>query len=383
MQDRRAQEQSSIFQGYWVVGLSLGGSLLVLLLGLSILMPIRRSLSAMRIALEDLVQGDADLTKRLPAHGRDEFSTMASLFNQFLAQQAELIRAVRAKTHGVSEHAEPLTETGRAMEQTAQAVDQKAQGVAAAVEQASHSLNEISQGAHRMEETISMVASAMEEMSASLSLTERRCGEEVQATSEGSALARNARDTITRLDRSAQEIGSVVDTIQSIAQQTNLLALNATIEAATAGEAGKGFAVVASEVKELARQTAAATEGISAQAHAMRTATTDTIQALEAIQAVIQRIVSSSLAIQQSVQEQTQTVHEVSRSGANASQAAQGIARHVQESAQGLQEIARTAGGLERDASVAQKGVQSVRQAADWMASATKELMGLVGRFKL
>jgi methyl-accepting chemotaxis protein len=363
--------------------LSLLAMALLVILGFIILKAIQSSLSEMTTTLEDLVQGEADLTKRLKVDSEDEFGKMATLFNGFLDQQSDLIRAVSDTTTQVYSSSIPLTQTAAQINGIARGVSNKAQGVASAVEQSSTGLASITNNANQMGGMISTVAAAMEEMAASLRDTQNRCTEEVHATEKGNQLAKETQATIQRLDESAIEVAKVVDVIRDIAEQTNLLALNATIEAATAGEAGKGFAVVAGEVKELAKQTASATETIAQQAQAMRDATSDTIQALESISKTIADIAHSSQAIQASVEEQSRTVKDVARSGAEASSAAQNIVHNVQESSAGLKEISSNTAGLDHDANATLSGIQEVEASAKQLARAAENLKSMVGRFKL
>lgn len=383
--EKQKTEENSQIQSRRTLALLLSLFAIVLLIGLGfvILQAIGSALTGMIDTLKDLVQGEADLTKRLQADSEDELGQMAKLFNQFLEQQATLIRSVSDTTAQVVHESTPLNENTRKINEVARNVSNKAQGVASAVEQSSTALTGITQHANQMGGMISTVAAAMEEMASSLRDTQTRCQEEVHATEKGTKLANDTQKTIQRLDDSALEVGKVVDVIRDIAEQTNLLALNATIEAATAGEAGKGFAVVAGEVKELAKQTAAATETIAQQAQAMRSATSDTIHALESIAQTISEIAQSSLAIQASVEEQSRTVKDVARSGAEASHAAQNIVRNVQESSTGLKEIASSASGLDQDSATTLRGIQAVGESSVQLSKAAEKLQAMVGRFKL
>ena len=138
----------------------------------------------------------------------------------------------------------------------------------------------------------------------------------------------STNETVKKLGESSQEIGNVIKVITSIAQQTNLLALNATIEAARAGEAGKGFAVVANEVKELAKQTAKATEDIGQKIDAIQGDTKGAVKAIEEIGTIINQINDISNSIASAVEEQTVTTNEIGRS---VTEASKGVGRHRQE----------------------------------------------------
>ena len=175
---------------------------------------------------------------------------------------------------------------------------------------------------------VSSVATAIEEMSASLNEVSKNCQKESQIAASASNQAKSTRDLMDRLGVSSKEVGKVIEVINDIADQTNLLALNATIEAASAGDAGKGFAVVANEVKELAKQTAQATEQISRQIEEMQGSTTSAVAAIEEITKIIEQINAISHTIVSSVEEQTSTVNEIAKSISGASQAATEIARN-------------------------------------------------------
>jgi len=384
LQAHQIAEQDSIHSFRTLISiLSLLALALVLGLGFTILGAVRKSLQEMTHALEDLVQGDADFSKRLHVEHKDEFGQMSGLFNQFLDQQSNLIRIVSENSQQVFSSVQPITVSAQGIATSAREVSASAQGVASAVEQASVAVKGISNNANDMERMISTVAAAMEEMGVSLRQTETACKDEVLASEQGRKVAQDTRATVARLDASAEQIAKVVDIIRDIAEQTNLLALNATIEAATAGEAGKGFAVVASEVKELAKQTAQATETIAEQATAVRSATSDTVRALESIDNTIQKIAEHSHSIEKSVSEQTNTVREVAKSGASASISAREIVRNVEESAAGLKEISSNATNLDQSASNALKGIETVNGMTSQLGNSSDNLQKIVSRFKL
>jgi methyl-accepting chemotaxis protein len=172
---------------------------------------------------------------------------------------------------------------------------------------------------------VQTVAAATEELSSSISEIARQVAESAQIAGQAVSQVAHSQTTVTELAQAAQRIGEVVGLINSIAGQTNLLALNATIEAARAGEAGKGFAVVASEVKNLATQTAKATEGITAQVQAIQGSTQEAVDTIKGIGETISRIAEIATTIASAVEQQ----------GA----ATQEIARNVQEAAAGTQEV--------------------------------------------
>jgi len=170
-----------------------------------------------------------------------------------------------------------------------------------------------------------------------------------------------------KLGESSQEIGAVIKVITSIAQQTNLLALNATIEAARAGEAGKGFAVVANEVKELAKQTAKATEEISQKIEAIQGVTKGAVTAIEEISTIINQINDISNSIAAAVEEQTATTNEIGRS--------------VNEAAQGVNDIAKNIGGVAGAARSTTQGAIDTKTASLELSKMASRLQAAIAKF--
>ncbi len=181
--------------------------------------------------------------------------------------------------------------------------------------------------------------------------------------------AQAANATVAKLGESSAEIGEVIKVITSIAQQTNLLALNATIEAARAGEAGKGFAVVANEVKELAKQTAKATEDISRKITAIQTDTKGAVEAIGTITGVISQINDISGTIATAVEEQSATTNEMTR--------------NVADAAKGSGEITHNIAGVAEAARGTSTSAQESQKAANELAEMATQLQGLVSQFKI
>ena len=181
-------------------------------------------------------------------------------------------------------------------------------------------------------------------------------------------MANGAKQTVGELGNSSAEIGMVIKTITSIAQQTNLLALNATIEAARAGEAGKGFAVVANEVKELAKETARATEDISAKIEAIQSGTRGAVDAITEIGDIIDRINDIQTTIASAVEEQTATTNEIARSVTEASAGASGIASDISQ--------------VNEAAADTKQGAQNSLLSATELAGMSIELKRLLGQFR-
>ncbi|MFB9879739.1 methyl-accepting chemotaxis protein, partial [Planobispora siamensis] len=181
--------------------------------------------------------------------------------------------------------------------------------------------------------------------------------------------AQQTTAVVGKLGTSSAEIGNILKVITSIAEQTNLLALNATIEAARAGDAGKGFAVVASEVKELAQETAKATEDIAKRIETIQSDTAAAVSAIDDISTIIGTISDYQTTIAAAVEEQTATTGEISRS--------------VSSAAQGVHDIADTMTAVAGAAQQTTEGVATSRQASEHLAAMAAELTQLVARFRL
>ena len=242
-----------------------------------------------------------------------------------------------------------------------------AEGMAATAEQTSHQASAVSSASNQASANVQTVATAAEEMTASIDEISRQVNQSAKIAGNAVEKARATNAAVRGLDEAAQKIGEVVTLINNIAGQTNLLALNATIEAARAGEAGKGFAVVAQEVKNLANQTAKATEEISTQILAVQDETRGTIGAIEGIVQVIGEISDISTTIAAAIEEQGSSTRE--------------IARNVQEAARGTQEVNSNIAGVTQAAASTGAASNQVLESAEQLSVQAEILRGEVEKF--
>jgi methyl-accepting chemotaxis protein len=328
------------------------GVLLALALGALVARRIVQALIRVRTVCEALAAGDLTRTSGLTSG--DEPGQMGRALDTAVGRLRQTVTTIDGSAASLASASEQMTGTATQIAASAEETSVQAQAVSAAAEQVSRSVDTVSAGS--------------EEMGASIREISQNATEAARVAEEAVTVTAATSATMGKLGESSAEIGNVIKVITSIAEQTNLLALNATIEAARAGEMGKGFAVVASEVKDLAQETARATEDISRRVEAIQADTSGAVAAIEGISAVIARISDYQTTIASAVEEQTATTAEMNRS--------------VSEAAGGTGEIAQNITGVAEAARLTSQGVSETQQATAEMARMSTELSGLVATFR-
>ncbi|GAA3909175.1 methyl-accepting chemotaxis protein [Actinoplanes auranticolor] len=329
--DEEFRSARTIMIAALIVGILLAAAIAMLVVRL-----IRQQLATVATALGAVA--DNNLTIPAEVRSRDELGRMAMAVNRARDGLRATVGSLTTGAHNLGASTQQLTGVTARIGESAREAAAQAGLVAAAAGDVSGS--------------VQSVAAGSDEMGASIREIAQNANDAAQVASSAVGVAQSTNDTVAKLGTSSAEIGDVVKVITAIAEQTNLLALNATIEAARAGDAGKGFAVVASEVKDLAQETARATEDISRRVETIQADTSSAVEAIGEISQIIQRINDYQVTIASAVEEQTATTAEMSRSISEAAGGSSTIATNINGVAHSAEQTSSTL--VEADAAVSQ-----------------------------
>jgi methyl-accepting chemotaxis protein len=296
---------------------------------------------------------EGDLTRAVTVQGSDAIGRLGEGLSRLLSDLRESVGGIAQHAGTLASASTELTSISATLQETAEVTTRQADVVTSAADEVSRNVQTVAAGA--------------EEMGASIREIARNAADAARVANEAVQLVERTNSVMAQLGESSQEIGKVLKLITTIAQQTNLLALNATIEAARAGESGKGFAVVAKEVKELARETARATDDIGHRISAIQNDSTRAATAIREIGSTITRISDIQTVIAGAVEEQTATTSE--------------MGRNISDGARATREISQTIGGVAQAAKRTSDGGANVRDAVTDLARLATDLHTLIGRF--
>jgi len=325
---------------------------------------------AMAQGVNDMVAGHITVKKKAMAcvaeFGKGNFKAQLERFPGKKAFINETIEQMRTNLTALIAEA---AQSAAALASSSEELTAVSSQMAGNAEETNAQANVVSAASEEISSNVATVASGCEQMQASIREISKNANEAARVAHNAVSVATATNETVKKLGESSQEIGNVIKVINSIAQQTNLLALNATIEAARAGEAGKGFAVVANEVKELAKQTAKATEEIGRKIEAIQGDSKGAVQAIEEIGTIINQINETSTGIASAVEEQTATTNDIGRS--------------VAEAAKGVGDIARNIGGVATAAKQTTQGATETQKSSNELSQMAARLHTVVSKFSI
>jgi len=320
-------------------------------------------------SIKDIAQGEGDLTKRLPIHGDNEVGDLCVWFNTFVSKLHGVISQVSDSAIQLASSSSELQSSSREMSQSIGTLSSQSTSLATAGEEMSATSSDIANNCHLAADNAGGASSKASE-------GVQVVGESISVMQTIATRVKKAADTVEMLGNRSDQIGTIVGTIEDIADQTNLLALNAAIEAARAGEQGRGFAVVADEVRALAERTTRATKEISEMIKAIQKETKDAVTTMEQSVAQVEQGSSHAAASGRSLQEILEIINSVTEQISQIATAAEEqtcTTREISHNVLNLNELAHQNSSAINETAVAANGVS--RQA--------EELQRLVNQFRL
>lgn len=336
-----------------------------------------------KIAQQSLQVADGDYTVHFDYAAKDAIGDLSTAMNTMVSRTKEMLREITDATHALASSSSELASISTQMTSNSNQSANMANSVSEATDGVSNDMNSVSAAMEQATVNMGTVAAAAEEMSATVHEIAQNAERAKLTTASAVVKSDGATGRIVELGEAAQQIGAVTATIAAISSQTNLLALNATIEAARAGEAGRGFAVVANEIKELAQQTAKATDDIRAKIQGIQSVTRFTVEDISGISEVIREVNDITSTIAAAVEEQSVTTRDIAE---NVSQASLGLAEmnsNVASSSSKAREISGQIGRVRDASSEMSLSSQTVQESAHDLSRLAERLTGLVSKFKV
>jgi methyl-accepting chemotaxis protein len=366
--------RTNLIAGFIVV---CAGFLLTLLLVRSINLPLRD------LAAESIKVGEGDYTVQFSSENKDAIGQLTNSLGAMVMKSKEMIEDIVASSTTLKEASGNLLDVSEQMVDNAETTTKIADDTSGNAIKASSNMDSIAAAMEQSATNLEIIASASEEMGSTIKEIAENSSKASTTTANAVARAQKSHEAIKSLGKAAESIGKVTETITEISEQTNLLALNATIEAARAGESGKGFAVVANEIKELAKETAAATGQIKAAIDGIQTQTIETVVDIEEITKIISEVNDIVTSIVTAVEEQAVTTNEIARNVSQASMGINEINENVATSSSLTTSMAEGVGHVREKSMAVKTNSEQIRTSAADLSDLSEKLTDFVSRFRI
>ena len=381
----RENRAATVSHTRWILsGFALVWLMLSLAFGVMITRSIAYPLSDAIVHLNEVAGGD--LTRDTPAEFQDrgdEIGLLSKAKQAMIVNLRQMVEEVSSGFQVLSSSSAELSVSSDNMSSGSRETSGKAHTVAAAAEQLTANVTSVAAGMEQTTTNLTNVSSSTEQMTSTIGEIAANSEKARRITEDARRQAVRISEQMNQLGHAASEIGRVTETITEISSQTNLLALNATIEAARAGAAGKGFAVVANEIKELAQQTANATEDIKTRINDVQASTTGGIAEIEKVSKVILDVSEIVSSIAAAIEEQSAVTKDIAQNIAEASLGVQDANKRVAEASQATNEIARDIVSVDHAAGVMSGDGEKVRSSATDLTRVAEQLHTTVARFRV